>query len=239
MAWTRVQGVAPADSGASSASSVSCTLGAAVGSGSDVLGMVSWDSTGVTLSSVTDDKGNTYALEATVTNVADGQNYAAYSRTNITNAPITITANFSAGVDFRAVTAEEFSGGSTASTDERDGHTGQYQGTPGTGTDAVTSGNITTSVNGDLIWSGVGSRAADSSPAIGTSFTNGSGMQNNLRINTEYRTQSTAGSVAGTWTQSPTPGGVSTFVIALKPSGGVAAKTPYNPWPQAAPVVAQ
>jgi hypothetical protein len=96
-------------------------------------GVVSWVGAG-TLTSVTDNKGNTYNKETSVLDTTDSLNSAAFSRTNITNAPTVITANFSAGVTFRQILVDEFSGGSTASTDERDGaaHGGQFQGNPGT-----------------------------------------------------------------------------------------------------------
>src|SRR5262245_6885655 len=152
MAWARVQGNQNYVQG--STASVAVTL-SAVGSGNAVCGAVTWDNTAVTLTSVTDNQSNTYNVETTIIDTTDNQKSAAFSRTNITNGPTTITANFSGSVGFHGIIADEFSGGSNSSTDERDGsaHGGQFQSSPGTGTDGITSGNFTTSVDGDLIYS--------------------------------------------------------------------------------------
>lgn len=223
MAWTKVQSVSVPTTGASFATTIAATV-SAVGSGNAICGIVSWDNTGVTLSTVTDNQGNTYNLETSILNASDGQNFAAFSLTNITNAPTVITANFSATVDFRAIGVDEFSGGSTASTDERDGsaHGGQYQTTPGTGTDAVTSGTFTTTVNGDLLWGGLGTSFGPTLTA-GTSFSSGAGGGGGPNFLTEYRTQTTAGSgTAATFTESGTSDSSVTYLITLKPPGGAA-----------------
>lgn len=224
MAWTRVQGnLSTQDS--TPATTKSVTLAGAVGSGNAVCGLVTWDGTGaVALNSVTDDKGNTYNLETVVTDPAPGR-VCAFSRTNITNVPTVITANFASSIGYLSILADEFSGASTASTDERDGaaHTGQYQGAPGTGTDAVTSGPVTTTTNGDLIYGAVSVSNSVTPPSAGTGFSIGnSSSYPDYAIASEYRTQATAGSgTAATFTQGGNQNN-STFVIALKP-GGVAA----------------
>jgi hypothetical protein len=217
MSWTRVQGVAGSNSGSTPVSSASVTL-SAVGSGGSICGVVDWGGGNGTLSasltSVTDDKGNNYHLEPTpLLNVTDDQYYIGFSLTNITNAPTVLTANFSDSDGFRGIAAEEFSGGSTASTDERDVHTGQYQSSPGTGTDAITSGSVTTTVDGDLLWGAVGFPVGNSlSP--GTGFT--SGFTGNGGINSEYRVQTTAGAgTAATFTTAFNCE-TSTFLITLK-----------------------
>jgi|SRR5882724_2910575 len=224
MAFSKIQSVSVGTTGAASATTIAATV-SAVGSGNVICGLVSWDDIGPSLTSVTDNQGNTYNLETTILNVGDGQRNAAFSRTNITNAPTVITANFSATVDFRAIFVDEFSGGSTASTDERDGtaHGGQYQASPGTGTDAVTSGSFTTAVNGDLLWGGSSTQSVITL-TIGTSFSAGGSAGGGPVCATEYRVQTTAGSgTAATFTESGTSGPTVTYLIAIKPPGGAAA----------------
>lgn len=223
MAWVRVQGNLSTQT-SSAATTKSVTLGVAVGSGNSVLGLVTWDGTGsVALTSVTDDKGNTYNLETVVTDPAPGR-VCAFSRTNITNAPTIITANFASSVGYLSILADEFSGGSTATTDERDGtaHTGQYQGAPGTGTNAITSGSVTTATNGDLIYGAVSVSTSITPPSVGTGFTIGnSSSYPDYAIASEYRIQTTAGSgTAATFTQAGNENN-STFVIALKSGGTI------------------
>lgn len=223
MAFTRVQG-GSTNSGSGSASTVAVTL-SAIASGNAVLGVVSWVGAG-TLSSVTDDKGNTYNKETSVLDTTDSLNSAAFSRTNITNAPTVITANFSVGVTFRQMLVDEFSGGSTASTDERDGaaHGGQFQSNPGTAANGITSGTFTTGTNGDLIWGACVDGAGTLVLATnGTSFSTGTQFNaTDYASQTEYRTQTTAGSgTAATLTQAADVPRT-TFMISIKPPAGAA-----------------
>lgn len=232
MAFTRVQGGSNSFGGGTQ-TTLAVTI-SAVGSGNCICGLLTWDNgTGATLSSVTDDKGNSYNRETTVLDTTDNQNTAAFSRTNITNAPTVITATFSVGADSLVMVLDEFSGGSTTSADERDGsaHGGQFQSSPGTGTDAVTSGTFTTSTNGDLIWGGSNnSNGTGAFATEGTGFTQGTRVTGPFSITcqTEYRTQSTAGSgTAATFTEAAnTP--LTTFMIAVKPAGGATA-APFIP----------
>jgi hypothetical protein len=227
MAFVRVQG-ASANSGSASASTVAVTI-SAVASGNAVLGVVSWVGAG-TLTSVTDDKGNTYNKETSVLDTTDALNSAAFSRTNITNAPTVITANFSAGVTFRQILVDEFSGGSTASTDERDGaaHGGQFQANPGTAANGITSGTFTTATNGDLIWGacvdGAGTLALATN---GTSFSTGTQFNaTDYASQTEFRTQATAGAgTAATFTQAADVPRT-TFMVAIKPAAGAGSRPP-------------
>lgn len=220
MAWTKVQSANTPSTGASSGTSVSVTV-SAVGSGNAICGIVSWDNGSVNLTSVTDNQGNSYNLETTILNANDAENYCAFSRTNITGGPTVITANFSGSIDYRSILIDEFSGGSTASSDERDIHGGQYQSNPGTGANAITSGTFTTTVDGDLLWGGCGSQLPFGLPSVGTGFTRGGFSNTDLIASSEYRTQTTAAS--GTAATATASGGASgstvMFLIALKPPG--------------------
>lgn len=225
MAFARVQG--NSFNGTVGATTAPVTLAGTVGSGNGVKGGVSWaNGAGITLTSVTDDKGNSYALETEKLDTAEGQKSCAFSRDNITNAPITITANFSGSAGFRKIIVDEFSGGSTASTDERDGtaHGGQYQSSPGTGTDGITSGTFTTGANGSLLYGVCFGAPATTLASNGTSFSTGTQNNTDYAGQSEYRVQATAGAgTAATFTQASNIGRM-TFLIATKApaAGGIA-----------------
>jgi hypothetical protein len=227
MAFVRIQGaVGLAGSGGVGASNtVVVTLGGAVGSGNAVCGGAAWDnSNSATVLHITDDKGNTYNLETEVVDTTNGEASIAFSLTNITNGPTVITLTLAASITatFMHICADEFSGGSTASSDERDGtaHGGQFLNTPGTGTDAATSGTFTTNVNGDLLY-GYCMQAASVTPAThGTNFSDGTSSVTDFSTQSEYRTQATAGSgTAATFTLNVNVQSV-VYLIAIKPFSG-------------------
>lgn len=228
MAFARVQGNSAVDDSATTTMSVTIS---AVGSGNFICGGVTFDGGGPTLTSVTDDKGNTYNAETTVIDTLNGQAFAPFSRNNITNGPVTITANFSSPVSFKKILVDEFSGGSTASTDERDGsaHGGQFQILPGTATDGITSGTFTTATNGDLLY-GIALGALATGFGTPVLASNGTGFSTGTQdatdggnfVQSEFRTQATAGSgTAATFTQAANDPRV-TFLIAIKPAAGAA-----------------
>lgn len=227
MAWARVQGGTFNNPTGSTTAAVTIS---AIGSGNGICGLIGFDGTSVTINSVADDQGNTYNVETIVRDAGGPTSACAFSRTNITNAPTTITVTFSASIGFRKLLVDEFSGGSTASTDERDGaaHGGQLQSSPGTGTDAITSGTFTTSNDGDLLWGGCIGPNSTTNPTAGTSFSNGAAETTDYSGKTEYRVQATAGSgTAATFTQAANTDRM-TFLIALKPAGGAAPTTPKS-----------
>jgi hypothetical protein len=213
---SKVQSVATVGNN-SSGTSVSVTI-AGVGTGNAICGIVAFESG--TLTSVTDNQSNTYNLETATYNPDDNNYYCAFSRTNITNAPTVITANFGSSTAYRFIGIDEFTGISTASSDERNGHAVNAQSGAGTATDAITSGNITTTVNRALIYGAGGSKTWNGiSLDAGTGFTQSHDVQQggDGGFYTEYKTQLSAGSVAATWTASAT-GDTVAFVIALKPA---------------------
>lgn len=234
MAFSHVQGV---HNGTGSAIvSVITATGSVVGAGNTVVGTVSWDSLGgTTLLSVKDDKLNTYTIKDTVVDSVNNQSNASFILGNITNGPNALTATTnSANVNgaFLTIIWDEYSGASAVS-DPSDGHTGQKQATPGTGTDAVTSGNVTTTVNGDLIYGGTYNTSTGTLASAGSGFASRTSDTSGAPGITEDKTQTTAGSVASTFTINPSAACV-TFIIAIKPSSGVA-QAPFtnNNWSNA------
>jgi hypothetical protein len=199
-------------------SNPSATFAVAVGSGNLVVGIATWDSSASVLNSVTDDKGNTYNVADSINDATNGQRAASFWLSGITNAPITVTANLSANNQAARVAIGEYSG--VAPTSPLDGHVGQVQNAAGTGANAVTSGNITTTADGDLIYGmviGDGGVAATRTQGTGFTLENSSPGTNVAALSTEYQVQVTHGAIAATWTQSANDSNI-TFVMAFKPA---------------------
>jgi len=195
------------------------TLGSTVGVGNAIVGSVTAADT-VTLTSVTDDKSNTYTILDSHDLAANDISYT-FCLGNITNGPKTITANWSSSASgHNAILVDEYSG-VIANTNPIDNsgaaHVGNFQAAPGTGTDGATSTAVTTITNGCMIWGSTANLAGDSNPATaGTGFTPRQAAS--IKGLTEDLLQSTAGSIAATFTLS-TSQGEFTALIALQPIG--------------------
>lgn len=218
-----------------SAASWSVTLAAAVGSGNTVCGICSYSSSGG-ISNVTDDKGNTYSLETEITDSTNLQKSTAFSRSNITNGPKTITFNMVGTFANLSIIADEFSGCGIATTDQRDStaHGGQFQSAPGTGTNGVTSGNFTTVTAGDLLYGCTMNGGGDDSGTLTAGTTSNatfsmtgttSGVSSNgaAMLKSEWAVQSaTSATTAATFTESVNTDR-NTYLIAIKAGPAAAA----------------
>lgn len=218
----------PADG--TTSTSVSVVLTSAVGSGHAVMGYVSYGDGSVGISSVTDDKSNTYTVVDQIADSPNAQQYASFYLLNVTNAPQTITVNFTGPFAFRAICVDEFSG--IATTLALDGHTGQVQTGVGTGTNAATSGNTTTTAAGDLIYGMIGDDSnLTNLIAPGTGFlrlNSYDGAGNGLPMATEWALQGSASSAtAATFTSAVGSSTLITMVMAFK--AAAAAAPPWLP----------
>lgn len=216
MAFVHVQGVLGPDGSATTATTVAQALAAPAGPGNLVCGLVAWDSTGArTLNSVIDDKGNTYTLGTLVNATTDGEFSRLFWCGNLTNAPQTITATFSAAIGFRRMLLDEYSG-ILALADPSDGHTGVRQAS----TTAASSGNITTTVDGDLIYGAIYDAAATGTLSAGGGFTiretATQPVADQVPLSSEDQVQSTAGAIAATFSLT-VAGEVGTHVVAFQP----------------------
>jgi hypothetical protein len=160
------------NNGGSSApvTSLPMTFGAAVGLGNTVCGWATWDYTsGITLSSVTDDKGNSYTVDTVID--PGNQILVSFVRGNITNSPTTVTVAISGAAGFASSAIDEYTG-VAALTDPRDGSAHQRQAAVATTTDAISTGLFTTTINMDLLY-GVSLNVSDATTPIntGTGFT--------------------------------------------------------------------
>lgn len=188
---------------ASTVSSFSITLPGTVTSGNTIVGVVALENTDSqgTLTSVTDDKSNTYTLVVSGNSGGHTVSLIFFWLKNITNGPITLTANFSPSTEFIRMQVAEFSG--ITSTSATDGSAYQAINT-GAGTDVVTSGSFVTVTSGDLVFSGTAqtSGASFNTLSTGTGYTvlyNTTSTDTTCTLASEYRIQGAAGSIAGTF----------------------------------------
>ena len=179
---------------------------------------------------------NVYGLQKNLFDVAQGGGALLFVCVPVVTAgKPTIVVSFSgatSSVWYPALFAEHFSG-STSSSVISGTPAGQIQSTPGpgTGTNAITSGNTTPGVNGCLIYSVCN---VDNGPGntfvAGTGFTVTFNGTANFGIQSENLTQATAAAIAGTWTDATNGGGVTqgyiTFVAAITP--GATGATAYS-----------
>jgi|SRR5882672_2628744 len=177
--WNRIQGIATATSGVTSWN-VSFT--SPVGNPAVVVGAVLLD-TGKTLTSVTDDKGNSYTV---FNSHDDGILYTASFRSTglLTNGPQTLTFTPSAATSNEWSVQDEFSPPTGASSISTDGATSQFN---ATGTSFVP---FTTSLSDDLVYAVA---MSDGSSTHGASFNAGTG--DGTARNSEWGIQSAPGSV--------------------------------------------
>jgi hypothetical protein len=208
MAYGNPQGKTASDFSGAAHTTYSITLASAIVSGNGVLGCVGYVGT---LTSVTDDKSNTYTLGSTLTTGGSYSTTAFYAL-GLTNAPITFTANFSGGGGtYTLISADEFSG--IASFDVQ---AGQTQLNP-SGTDSVSSGSATTAVNGELIYGFIFATQTGAASTHGTGFAYTAAQASDALHYPEFLTQSSAGAVSAT----ATPSGNDTWntvLLAFKPA---------------------
>ncbi len=158
-------------------------------------------------------------IEEVVASVADGISIASFICQNPTQTNA-ITGNFGVSTSFRRITAIECSG--CVTTGQPNNHHIGASGSFGTGTDAVTSGAATTTVDGCLILGFGYNETGGGVPSLGTGYSavdNASfGAGDDWR--SEYKVQSTQGSVAATFTTSAGTDSFGVAMVALEPSAG-------------------
>ena len=184
-------------------------FGAPVGAGNTVIGASVGNA--AVVNSVTDDKGNTYQLLNYYNGSLGTPTMQTFVCTNITNGPTTITVTQTSSV-YAQVAVLEYSG--VASIDQ---HAINYQASPGTGTDGITSGSVTTTQNNEQIV-GLSSSANGHANAAGTGFVQRAhdSTTSAYGLGSEDLTQSLAGLVAATCTG---PGvGAGCAIVTLKHS---------------------
>jgi hypothetical protein len=180
-----------------SITNISVTLSSNVTANNIIAAEVSYDNT-ITLTSITAPcvTGNFTLVDTVAGTSRNTQAYAVISGSG----SCTVTGNLS-GTTNANLAVQEIAG--INSSNPLDKHAMQKQVGPGTGTDAVTSGNVTTTANGDYIF-GVTFDDAGTNPTFtaGTGFTSRVTLPVSGGLSMEDKIQSTAGSVAATFTSS-------------------------------------
>jgi hypothetical protein len=170
---------------------------------------VSWGAAGgviEALSSVADGLSNTYTriTNCDVVDSTNDQQHTIIYAKNIAGGACTITVTFTASRSNRGITIAEYSGADTSA--PLDQSVSNFQTSPGTGTDAVTSTTKTTTANGELI-AGIytdSTSGAGTTVSAGTGFTkqeDTGGTAGAIQIVYEDQIQSSSGSIAATFTE--------------------------------------
>jgi len=171
-----------------------------VTSGNLIACAVSIKSTSITVSSLSDTQTNTYTLRGTYyLDTTNTERILGAYATNVTGPFTVVTVTLSSSLaGHKGVVCHEISGADTTSPD--DGYVGNWVTSMDDTTDGVTSTAITTTANGDYIFGATyDSGGGCTTVNAGTSFT-GHTLSGCQVLYSEHRIQSSAGSVAATFT---------------------------------------
>ena len=205
------------------AATIAATFTSATGANGCITGFVDWFGSATTdLTSVTDNKSggsNTYTIvDAVAFGGIAGLFRASFIAANAGSAT-TVTAHFSPNAQFRRIEIQEITGADTSS--PLNAHHGQSQSAPGTGSNAVSSGSFTSTVNNCLILGSTGCGTSSTIPSVGTGFTSADSLNNasdgDAQI-VESKTLGTAGSTSVTFTTTAGTGEFVTLGMAIAPA---------------------
>jgi hypothetical protein len=180
--------------GATSRTSFSTTLPGAAGAG-DLVVASCGSASGAATFTFSDDKGNAYTTVDSQTTT--GFWYTTGYALNVAGGPTVITCTSTAAGTFWAVVADDYSG--VAPTSALDQHVMvTVNGT--IGTNAITTGNVTTTAAGELIYGTTVNASGNGTIVAGTGFTQRQSSPSAYM--TEDQVQSSAGAIAATFTSS-------------------------------------
>lgn len=128
---------------------------------------------------------------------------------------LTVTTTFSSTANAKSLLVHEINGTDTSS--PLDGNALNPQINPGTGTDAVTSTAITTTSNGDYIFGAMDNFRQNAASTVGTGFTGRISVNGAM---SEDQIQTSAGSIAATFTAVHAADDFITGIMAFKSAGG-------------------
>lgn len=195
--------------GATTATTVPLTLGAAVPSGNACMVVVSYSGSAATVT-VTDDKTNTYTQVDQLFFSALGFTTTSFYILNVTNGPTTITGTIPSNA-FGALQIDCYS--NIATTAALDVHAIANQTNPGTGANAITSGSVTTTAAGELVY-GFTLDGSSLGVSVGTGFTGHQAIASTYF--SEGLVQGSAGATAATFTTTHATDLFTTLVMTFK-----------------------
>lgn len=186
-----------------------------VAAGSVLLLFVTWGNE-FAISSVVGSLNGAYSLLDAGVNTGGDQAVAGYAFINSASGSETVTVTFAGVVDFRAIWLEEITGAGTGAIDA---HGTRNQIAAGTGTDAVTSGNVTSTTQPALVF-GFSYEDGGVSTNTGTGFTSaGTGWGTSAR--SEAKRVTATGTQVATFTAQAGQGAsdMITFVVVIDEAG--------------------
>lgn len=210
-----VQGVPSGSCQAFSGTTATCTFSSSVTGGNTIIGGTNYfGGSSPTISGIADNcntgaTSNTYATVDTLSGVS-----TFWAHVGATTATCTVTITFTSALSQARIILHEVSG--ITATTPVDGHTIQAQTGPGTGTNAVTSGSITTASSGDYIFGFTTDTTSSPTVTAGTGYTIRETSSGNL--SSEDQVQNSAGAIAATFTQPNSGDNFITAIVAFKHS---------------------
>lgn len=202
------------------ATTIALTLNSSVSVGDTIILNATHGGQADDFSSVTDNLGNTYTRAGShIADTVHDQAASTYVAKVTTGGTPTITVTFVGALSYRGIMAHVESGINTTTPVNQ--ATGQFQSSPGTATDGVTSGAATTTADGCRIIGFSWNTGDINNRTQGTNFTDRLtvGTGSTVAGDSEDRTQTTQGSIAATFTQGANDSAL-TFMVALTPAGG-------------------
>lgn len=213
-----------------SGTSVTLTFGSPIANHGTVVGTAvggRLDAATPVISSIVDDKGNTYTVVDSDADAFNATLTATFILENITNAPTVITITWTAAMDsVRGGMAHEVSG--CAQSNALDKHAMVENDSPAlTPPDQITTGNVTPATDGQYVYcSVVNTEEAFGTYTVGTGFTGRISLASGaIFMCSEDLTQTTAAAVAGTWTPSSIRR-VNVAIVTIKAAVASATLTP-------------
>lgn len=201
MAGAVVQSAYTVDDSGSSSTTISATL-LGVTAGNTLVAHAGWDSVSNPTCSTSDGSAYT-STAASIKDTGNNQSGQVFYLPNVGAGTHTITATFSASIDFRRFRVYEISGVTAAPLDKT---TGQFQASPGTGSDAVSSGATAATANTCFLL-GLSQAPSELDPGsgtvtAGTSPTAYTIVGSNIIMSAESAASVAAGAQTATFTQS-------------------------------------
>jgi hypothetical protein len=233
VAATHVQGIA-GSYGGTIGTPITLSLSAPAAAGDAIMGMIGYGLSGGPPSSITDDKSNTYTITVTASDSGGSdRGMAIFENHAVTSTPQTLTFTFPANGPYNARAAiDEYSNVGVL-----DKSAAGSQTNPGTGANAISSGSVTTTAKGDLIYGATEDYIVSGTEIVtaGTGFTlqQLAAAQGNMTVATESAIQGENGAISATFTTNIGSAVYLSGVMTFKPKNfSVNCAPPVPPPPQ-------